>query len=705
MEVSDRSGHHNAAMPTHPLPPDYEARVYAGVLGKLIGVYLGRPFEGASYDRIASLWGEIRRYVHTDKQVPLIVTDDDITGTFTFIRALLDHGVKPDLSAREIGQTWLNYIAEGKHILWWGGIGMSAEHTAYLRLDAGIEAPASGSIALNGTAVAEEIGAQIFIDGWAMVAPGNPDLAVRLAREAARVSHDGEAVHGAVVIAAMESLAFVEPDIDTLLDRAVTHIPAGCEIARLIADLRQWHRDGLDWRRSRELLVEHYGYPKFGTNCPMISNHGVIILALLHGAGDFDRSMMIVNTCGYDTDCNSGNLGCLLGIRNGLDTLRSGYDWRTPVNDRMYLPAADGHWGVRDAATMALEVANLGRRLAGQAPRIPKDGARFHFDLPGATHGFAPSPLCPLETRLVPIDQGLRLEVAFPGARCDAEVLTFVPPDAIDMAGYTVSATPTLYPGQTVTARVTAPPANAGAIRARLFVRAHADDHGTALREGPPVDLPPGGATTLEWIVPETGRWPIFSVGIQLVGEREARLDLDRLTWTGTPTLTFEAPDPCHHLRPWLRMFVHNLEEPGWGRASVGSLIKNRGRGLLHVGAREWRDYRVTCTLTPMVATEFGIAARVQGLTRHYALVLRPGNRLLLVRRDHEETLLAETRFDWTLRTPYELALEIRGSSITGSIDGTRQIEAEDTALAEGSLGIVISNGRVNASPLRIAPL
>lgn len=29
-----------------PLPKDYLERVYAGVFGKIIGVYLGRPFEG-----------------------------------------------------------------------------------------------------------------------------------------------------------------------------------------------------------------------------------------------------------------------------------------------------------------------------------------------------------------------------------------------------------------------------------------------------------------------------------------------------------------------------------------------------------------------------------------------------------------------------------------------------------------------------------
>lgn len=37
----------------------------------------------------------------------------------------------------------------------------------------GIKAPMSGSIALNGQSMAEQIGAEIFIDTWAMVNPGN----------------------------------------------------------------------------------------------------------------------------------------------------------------------------------------------------------------------------------------------------------------------------------------------------------------------------------------------------------------------------------------------------------------------------------------------------------------------------------------------------------------------------------------------------
>ena len=174
------------------LPADYVERVYAGVLGKTIGVYLGRPFEGWTYEMIQKRLGDIEYYVHDDVGVPLIVTDDDIAGTFTFARALADNDDDPNLTAAQIGETWLNYLIEERTILWWGGLGNSTEHTAYLRLKNGIQAPTSGSEALNSKIVAEQIGAQIFIDGWAMLSPGNADQAARLAEQAARVSHDGE---------------------------------------------------------------------------------------------------------------------------------------------------------------------------------------------------------------------------------------------------------------------------------------------------------------------------------------------------------------------------------------------------------------------------------------------------------------------------------------------------------------------------------
>jgi len=373
------------------LPNDYLERVYAGVLGKLIGVYLGRPFEGWTYEKIMEQLGEITGYVHERLNKPLIVTDDDISGTFTFLRALPDYGNRRDLTAAQIGQTWLNYLIERRTILWWGGKGNSTEHTAYMRLKQGIPAPDSGSIATNGKIVAEQIGAQIFIDGWAMVAPGDPALAADLARRAASVSHDGEAIYGAQVIAVMESLAFVESDLNKLLDAALTFIPADSTIARMIGDIRGWHKQEPDWRKARALLEAHYGYDKYGGVCHMVPNHGLIILSLLYGEDDFNKSLMIVNTSGWDTDCNSGNVGCLLGIKNGLATLEGKVDWRGPVADRMYISSADGGRSITDATLESIHIVNAGRQLAGLAPEYPKQGARFHFDLPGSVQGFLSS--------------------------------------------------------------------------------------------------------------------------------------------------------------------------------------------------------------------------------------------------------------------------------------------------------------------------
>src|SRR5215212_3111059 len=365
------------------LPADYAERVYAGVLGKLIGVYLGRPVEGWTYDRITEIYGEVDRYIHESRGMPLVVTDDDVSGTFTFLRSLPDHGNDPNLTPEQIGNTWLNYLIERRTILWWGGIGNSTEHTAFLRLKSGIPAPVSGSIELNGTTVAEQIGSQIFIDGWGMIVPGDPERAADFARRAASVSHDGEAIYGAQVIAAMEAQAFVESDIQKLIDTGLGVIPRDSIIARLIHDVREWHAAESDWRTTREKIAANYGYDKYGGACHMVPNHALIIHSLLHGDDDFRKSLMIVNTSGWDTDCNSGNVGCMLGIKNGLKTFDGDYDWRGPIADRLYLSTAEGGRAITDAVAESVHIINTGLRLAGEDPIAPKHGARFHFTFPG----------------------------------------------------------------------------------------------------------------------------------------------------------------------------------------------------------------------------------------------------------------------------------------------------------------------------------
>lgn len=440
-----------------PLPHDHIDRVYAGVLGKLIGVYLGRPFEQWSHERIARELGEITYYVSERRGHPLIVTDDDISGTFTFFRAFADYGRRSDLSPAQIGQTWLNYILEKKTILWWGGVGTSTEHTAYHRLASGVSAPRSGAIVSNGRVLAEQIGGQIFIDAWGLLHPGDPAAAADFARRAASVSHDGEGVHGAQVVAALIAAAFVERDVDRLIDIAVAQIPRDSLVRLVIDDVRGWHADApADWRYALRCIHEQYPYERFGGVCPMVSNHALIHLALLYSGGEFNPAMTVVTTAGWDTDCNAGNVGCILGVRNGLAALSAGPDWRGPVADRLLLPTAEGGAAITDAVRETYTIANGTRCLRGLEPLAPKADARFHFSLPGSVQGFLedPGPDSRGTARIANVEtpgDGRALAVTFSaiGSGRPARVLTstFTPAEPVDIGWYPMCASPTLYSG------------------------------------------------------------------------------------------------------------------------------------------------------------------------------------------------------------------------------------------------------------------
>lgn len=700
-------------------PKDYVERVYAGVLGKIIGVYLGRPFEGWSYEHILRELGEIEYYVHERRSVPLVVTDDDISGTFTFVRALADHGYRRDPTPAEIGETWLNYIIENRSILWWGGLGNSTEHTAFLRLQNGIPAPRSGSIALNGKVVAEQIGAQIFIDGWAMVSPGDPERAADLARRAASVSHDGEAIHAAQVVAAMEAQAFTEPDLSKLLDTATRLIPPDSLIARLIADIRAWHAQESDWRKTRQRIADHYGYDRYGGNCHVLPNHALIILALLYGDNDFQKALKIVNTCGWDTDCNSGNVGCILGIKNGLDGIDAGPDWRGPVADRLYVAAADGGRVITDAVSEAYRLADTGRRLAGEREPIPKRGARFHFDLPGSVQGFRAeeTPETSGTLTLSNADghstQGarslaLRYRALAMGRFARAATPTFVPPDALHMGGYGLHASPTLYPGQTLRAEVEAAAEDAAPVQARLFVQTYGADDRLVPAYGPDADLAPGQRHAFTWRIPDTGGAAIAEVGLELAGARGASgtVYLDYLTWDGTPEVTFDRP--AQRGTMWRRAWTPGADqvgECGDVPGAVYRVVHNRGTGLAIQGTREWTDYQVCAAVTPHMAASAGIAARVQGLRRYYALVLVQGDRLRLVKRYEAETAtLAEAPFPWTLDRRYDLALTVVGDRIQAQADGRAVFDVRDSALDAGAVALVVEEGRMESGPVRVTP-
>lgn len=210
------------------IPERYIEKVYAGWLGKLIGIRMGSAIEGWDYHKIRRVLGELDGYPHSYKN---FAADDDSNGPLFFIRGLAECRDRQRFSPQDVGDALLNYAPYEHGFFWWGGYGVSTEHTAYLNLQAGIPAPRSGSMAQNGAAVAEQIGGQIFIDPWGYVAPGDPSLAASLAEKAASVTHDGNGVYGGIYVACCISLAFVEPDLPTVLEKALAYIPADCEYA------------------------------------------------------------------------------------------------------------------------------------------------------------------------------------------------------------------------------------------------------------------------------------------------------------------------------------------------------------------------------------------------------------------------------------------------------------------------------------------
>ena len=595
-------------------------------------------------------------------------------------------------------------------------MGNSTEHTAYLRLKNGIPAPKSGSEALNTKVVAEQIGAQIFVDGWAMVAPGDPELATDLARRAGSVSHDGEAIYGAQVVAAMEAQAFVEPDLNKLIDTAVEFIPKDSVIYGLIDDVRGWHAGEPDWRKTRESIEARYGYDKYGGNCHTVPNHALIIHALLYGDDDFQRSLMIANTSGWDTDCNSGNVGCLLGIKNGLATIDAGPDWRGPVADRMYLSTADGGRAITDAAIEAGHIVNVGRAIAGQEPVAPKNGARFHFEMPGSVQGFQPdgdtdSGAVALEnveghSRSGGRSLGVRYDHVATGRAARVSTPTFIPPEAINMPDYVLLASPTLHPGQTVRARVEADGGNSGAVTCRLFIRTYDSDDGLALAYGPEILLEPEAEHEFSWRVGETGGQPIARIGVEVSSGEGASgvVYLDYLTWEGAPDVTFGRPEAGGYM--WRRAWVNAVDryDDRWPEAF--RLVQNSGTGMLMQGTADWKDYEVSAPVRVHMAAHAGIAARVGGMRRYYALLLGDDGKARLVKALDGETVLAQKEFPWSTDAEYDLSLKVVGNRLTAAIDGEEvfDLEDDDRPLAAGAIALVSEEGRLDVDVVRVRP-
>lgn len=705
------------------IPENYLEKVYAGLLGKIIGVRAGANIEMWSHRHIENVFGELDGYPHDFKR---FAADDDTNGPVFFIRALEDFGCGREITSRQIGQTWLNYVPDGRRFLWWGGYGCSSEETAYRNLKGGIDAPFSGSALQNGTMVAEQIGGQIFIDSWGLASPGDPVLAAELAGKAAAVSHDGNGRYGGMFIAAAIAAAFYCRTVEEILEEALKVIPGDCEYARMVKDMRKQHTVRKNWRDCLSYMEEiWFDRKKYPGNCHIIPNGAIILLALLYGNGDFTRSINLSNMCGFDTDCNSGNVGTVMGVFCGLKGIEE--KWRKPIGDFLCASSTIGSLNQLDIPACAAYIAGLGYELAGQEKPekyrrlLLRGKPRYDFLLPGSSHGFYAESDSPYQGHVQNVYEAVAgkncLKVTFDwweaGQEFRACVRTDYGPEDFEDSRYDPCFSPILYPGQTVTAQVMVPESSgAGRVRACCYAR----DAAGKTYYGVWRELSFGKYAELSCRIPELCDTLTDAVYASI---KETGICFVPLEGPLGEELGFTAYVSEMHFsgKAHYRQEMKNALPEEWNslHINVDGFSDLRGNWRLedgrmfgsgsgdsaetYTGDYYWKEQRLTAWLQPCCGTEHGIQVRVQGAMRSYAAALSADNVLVLYKNEYGYRVLAKTRFEWEEGKLYKLTLSAQGEQLTVSVDDKELIRYRDekNPFLHGCVGFFNRAGAVSA--------
>ena len=289
-------------------------KIYACWMGKNIGGTMGTPFEGRQ---------ELNDIQGFTTPKGTVLPNDDLDLQLVWLKAVEDKGPY-NLNAQILGEYWINYIPPH-----WNEYGIGKGN-----MKAGLLPPLSGDYQNDWK---DSNGAWIRSEIWACLAPGFPDIAIRYAVEDACVDHGmGEGTYAEIFTAAIESSAFLISDIRELINIGLSKIPENCRIARSIGILTDAYDKGIDWKSTRNLLVEDskdLGWFQAPANVAFA------ILGMLYGQGDFKKSMIYAINCGDDTDCTGATVGSLFGIMYGTKAIPE--DWSSHIGDQIVTTAVD----------------------------------------------------------------------------------------------------------------------------------------------------------------------------------------------------------------------------------------------------------------------------------------------------------------------------------------------------------------------------
>ncbi len=677
----------------------YLEKAYAGFLGMNIGIRLGAPVEPTiwTYDRIHKTYGDITGYV---KDYINFAADDDANGPVMFLRALIDDAKDRPLQPQDVARAWLNYAREGVGMFWWGGYGISTEHTAYLNLKNGIPAPQSGSIAQNGEIVAEQIGGQIFIDTWGLVNPGNPKRAADYGEAAASVSHDGNGLYGARFFCAAIAQAFLTSDIDEIIDAGLAQIPAVCTYRAVTDAVRSFHRNHPDnWRECMQFLTNEWGYDRYPGICHIIPNAGVCIMAMLYGKGDFARTVEIATMAGWDTDCNAGNVGTVLGVATGIIGIPQRY--RAPINDSIVCSGISGYLNILDIPSYVREMAMLAYRLNGeQMPQELQDAYRpgevyFDFELPGSTHNMRTSNsyFCPLSHSTEHAFKGsgslcILMDRMVRGNNARIFYKPFYTRKDFSDERYSPVFSPTAYPGQTVSMELYLDQWNGNDVPAvSPYVRTCSDQ---VIHNQGYVSLVQDKWVNITFTIPDTNGDQIDEVGIILESTTPkafrtlGNVYLDEFKITGKSSYSI---DISKQKKEFAAVTPFSTDHGAWTLYGGTLNLMRNEPSFAYTGNYYAKDYQIASSITPQNGTSHLLVVRAQGAQRCYAAGLGENGKAVLMKNDFGFSTLVQCDFLWEIGKTYQAAIRCCGNSITLSIDGREILTAQDDSFDHGMFG------------------
>jgi hypothetical protein len=300
---------------------DYVDKMKAGWVGQMAGVGWGGPTE-------FKFKGEIIPEDKMPQWKPEMINQfrqDDIYVEMTFMRTLELYGF--DCSIRQAGIDFAN----SGYRLW------HANRNGRDNLRKGIAPPDSGHPEFN--THADDIDYQIEADYAGLIAPGLPNVAIKLGEKFGRLMNYGDGLYGGQFVGGMYAEAFFEDDMVKIVEAGLKCIPKDSQYAECIRDVLAWYKENPDdWEETWQLINDKYhlntAYRRFSCSGPKGEfnidakiNGAYIVMGLLYGKGDPDQTIIISTRCGQDSDCNPSNAGGILfttiGFKNLPDKFKS----------------------------------------------------------------------------------------------------------------------------------------------------------------------------------------------------------------------------------------------------------------------------------------------------------------------------------------------------------------------------------------------